>query len=461
MPGRKKKAVAEGTEALEATQMALSLEMKNEGASEEPPSPKKKPGRTPGKAATDSKKKGAKKKDDKQEEAVQSKRDKARAVVTKLKSSYKGKVFLGHEYTMPWALKRLPTGILELDIAVQGGFPAGGFTMIYGPEGIGKNYIANRVLHHQQLFLGDQCAIAVVSTEMPYDKSFAKVCDVQVGFSEEEIEAQDRAYSEASGEHLTDEEKDRLRFEIGTFVTIPPTTAEEAFDIAIELIASRVYDVVIIDSFGSLLTADDEEKNMSEQARVGGPSAVNTRFARKMNAAFAPDANGKPNMTCVIGINQIRDEMDRANKFSPKTHETGGWMLKHARFVGIELKPFGKVKQKSGKKDESGKDKEITIGKTVQWAVTKQKAGGHEGAVGDYDYIWSLGGIDRVVETMKAALKYGVMKRSGSWFSYDGDNIGQGVSEAADYIREMGLLKELEERTLSAAEVYCNYVYNG
>ena len=381
-----------------------------------------------------------------------SKRDRATskertdALITELKARYPGKVYRGTEYTSPWMLKRLPTGIPGLDIALHGGLPAGGFTMIYGPEGIGKNYIANCVMREQQRIFGEDFSGAVVSTEMLYDKEFAKGCGVAVGYSEEEISSLDRAYFDATTEHLTDEYKAELRKEVGTFLTVPPSTAEESFDIVLDLIASRRFDVIVIDSFGSLLTEEDEEKNMVNNDRVGGPSAVNTRFARKMTSAFAPDSKGRPNLTCVVGINQIRDVMNRANKFSPTTHEGGGWALKHIRWVGVHLTKVGKVSKG-----------ERTVGKIVRWSIEKQKAGGHEGGSGEYDFIWDRVGTWRPMEVVRAAVEHGVIEKAGSWFSYKGTKVGQGMDNTSRYLEKNNLVDEVERATLHAAGVHCLY----
>lgn len=379
-----------------------------------------------------------------------SKQERSAAVVAQLKARYKGRIFLGKEYTSPWLLKRLPTGILELDIALNGGFPAGGFVMLYGPEGVGKNYLANRVAAHQQMFYGNQCSIAIVSTEMVYDKTFGKACDMQIGFSEDEIAALDQSYFEATKEHLTEEYKEELRLEIGTVVTVPPTIAEESFDIVLDLVRSREFDVVILDSFGSLLPEEDLDKDMQDRVKVGGASALNTRFARKLSNAFAPDEDGRPNMTCLIGINQVRDNMNRKNPNSPMTIETGGWAIKHFRWVGIELKKNGKVRVGAKKK---------LAGKVVRWEVTKQKAGGYEGATGTYDFLYSRIGVDRTKESLRTAVSYGIVKQKGSYFSYDGDSIGQGLENAARYIDDNGLLAEIEASILEAAGVQCNYLY--
>lgn len=375
--------------------------------------------------------------------------DPVQALIKDLKKAYPGRIYRGREYTAPWLLKRLPTGILGLDIALNGGLPAGGMTMVTGREGIGKNYIANRVIAHQQLFYGEKCNVAMVSTEMIYDKTFGKHCEVAVGFSEEEIEAMDKAFFDGTGKHFTDEYKEELRLEIGNFLMVPPGTAEELFDITLDLVRSRQFQVVVIDSFGSLLTEEDEEKSMEENFHGGRAALVNTRFARKMAPAFAPDDLGRPNMTCVIGINQVRDNVNRANPNSPMRREAGGWALKHARWVGIDLNRTGATRD----------NKKKVVGKNVEWKITKQKAGGHEGAKGDYDFYWGRAGIWRELETLRVAASLGVVKKSGTWYSYEDTKLGQGQEASAKAIEELGLLTEIEKQSLAEAGVHCNYLY--
>jgi recombination protein RecA len=235
--------------------------------------------------------------------------------------------------------------------------------------------------------------------------------------------------------------------QVGDFVTVPPSTAEDSLSIALELIGSREFDIVLIDSFGSLLTEHDDENDLSGSQRVGGAAMLNTRFARKLNFAMAPDEKGNPNLTCVLAINQVRDNTDRANKYSPKTIEAGGWALKHARWVTLQMSPIATIKDpKKGK-----------IGKTIRWEITKQKAGGHEGAQGKYDFYYSLCGIARAEHSVSVASQHGVVERAGAWYSYKGEQIGQGAAKAAQYVIENDLLDEIEKLTLSKAGIRCSY----
>jgi recombination protein RecA len=368
-------------------------------------------------------------------------------VLNELKSRYPGKVFASGEYTMPYLLKRLPTGLLDLDIALQGGLPAGGMTFFTGREGVGKNWLANQVMREQQIRYGDRTSIAVVSTEMVFDKMFARDCGVSVALSSAEIAEIGKQLKEITGESLAEDEIEDLSSQLGDFITVPPSTAEDSLSIAIDLIASREFDLVLIDSFGSLLTEHDEENDLSGSQRVGGAAMLNTRFARKLNFALSPDDKGNPNLTTVIGINQVRDNTDRANKYSPKTIEAGGWALKHARWVTIQMSPVGRLKGPKGEK----------LGKTIRWEITKQKAGGHEGAQGTYDFYYGLAGVNRAEHTIKCASTYDVVKRSGAWYSYKEDRIGQGAIRAAKYVVENDLLDEIETATLRAADIRCSY----
>jgi|SaaInlStandDraft_5_1057022.scaffolds.fasta_scaffold00033_27 recombination protein RecA len=371
----------------------------------------------------------------------------ASAVINKLKSKYPGRVFTAGEYTMPWKVKRLPTGVLDLDIALGGGLPAGGMSFFTGKQGVGKNWLANQVIREHQRQHGEKTSVAVVSTEMVFDKEFAHACGVKVSFSDLEVAHFISEYREDLLEDPSDEIVGALTEQIGEFATIPPSTAEEALQIAIDVIASREFDIVVIDSFGSLLTEHDNVGELGDSPRVGGAAMLNTRFARKLNTALSPDKDGNPNLTCVIGINQVRDNTDRANKYSPKTLEAGGWALKHARWVTVEMAPQAKIK-----------DGKLLTGKTIRWEITKQKAGGHEGARGTFDFMYEHCGIDREAHSVAVAGDYGIVTRKGAWYSYEGEQIGQGARAAAEFVRETdGLLELLEKKTLSAAGVRCSY----
>jgi recombination protein RecA len=377
------------------------------------------------------------------------------SLVAGLKKKHPGKVFQGDEYTMPWALRRLPTGLLDLDLALNGGCPAGGMTMLVGQQSVGKNFLANRIMANQQRIYGDRCRLGIVSTEMSFDKDYGHSCGLYVPLSSEEIEAYCRSYFALYGVDPDYDVLERKQEKRGEVLIIPPSTAEESLEIAIDLARSRQFNAVLVDSFGSLLTESEEEKSFSENAKVGGASGLNTQFARKLNAAMAPDAEGNPNLTCLIGINQVRDNMHKATPFSPTKVETGGWALKHGRFVTIELNAGAKI-NKETKVD--GKDVKLALGKEVYWEIVKQKAGGHEGARGSYNYYYGMPGWDPGREVLKAASRLGLIKKTGAWYNFEGEALGNGLDAAAQTVNERPeLIELLTKAAFLEAGVHCNH----
>lgn len=366
------------------------------------------------------------------------------SIIASLKSRYPGKIFESNEYHMPWSLKRLPTGIIDLDIALNGGFPAGGLSFLIGKQGVGKTWLANQVIREQQELFGDDCNIAWISTEMPYDKLQGQLCGVAAPLSNKEIDKMKEDFK-ASGEVLPQEVIDDLQRTVGHFLTVPPSTAERSLDIALDVIRSREFQVVVIDSFGSMLTDLEKDKDLDESNRVGGSALLNTSFARKLNEALGTDEDGNPNLTCILGVNQVRDNMNRANKYSPEIIETGGWALKHARWVTVQM-------SKHALKDGSDR-----IGSTVRWEITKQKAGGHEGSIGEYEYYYRLNGIDYPLHTLQVAANLGIVERAGSWFSYKDIKLGQGAPKAAEEMVAQNLLEEIRDATLAKAGIKCKY----
>lgn len=373
------------------------------------------------------------------------------ALVAGLKKKYEGKVFYGDEYTMPWLIRRLPTGLLELDLALQGGLPAGGMTMIVGAESVGKNFLCNKIMANQQRIYGDKCRLGIVSTELVYDKLFGQDCGMYVPLSIEEIEAYCRSYREMLGEDPPYEVLERMMAKVGDVVLVPPGTAEDSLDIAVDMIKSRQFNVVMIDSFGSLLTENEDEKTFSDKAKVGGSANLNTSFARKLNAAMTPDSLGRPNLTCVIGINQMRANMNKATPFSPDKVEAGAWAMKHGRWVTIDLNRGERI-------TVGEKDTKKVLGKNIHWEIKKQKAGGHEGAFGSFAHYFAIPGWDRAREVLRVATQYKLLSKSGAWYIYGEQRLGNGLDAAAANLeKNPELLVSLEKAVFVAAQIHCNY----
>jgi len=329
--------------------------------------------------------------------------------------------------------------------------------MFVGKEGVGKNWLANQVMAQQQRIFGDNCKIGVVTTEMPYDKGFAHLGGVKVAMSGQEIDSIVKtAKKNGYEDELTDEYLASLEEKIGEFLVVPPYTAETLFDITVDMVASREFNLILIDSFGALLTEGDEEKSMQDNSRVAGAAGLNTRLMSKLCNSLGYDDSGDPNLTCVIGLNQMRANIGAAMN-QRQTKEGGGWAIKHARWVCLELTRVGQITKEVVPPGSKSK-KKVRVGKVVKWDVTKQKAGGHEGHTGEYPFIWSKGGIPLGEHLVEVARTYGITTRSGAWWSYGEDSLGQGLEKAGQALEDdPELYSEILQLTLKAAGVRANY----
>lgn len=364
------------------------------------------------------------------------------AMVIDLKHRYPGKVFQGPEYTMPWMIRRLPTGITSLDIALSGGLPAGGFSMLYGAEGVGKNYLLNRVIAIQQQIWGEEVCVGLINTEMPYDKTFGRLCGVKIGFSESEIRALQEDWLETTGEPMPQETVDDYSAEIGKIIVVPPGVAESLFELTLSMVETRQFTVIGIDSFGGILTTHEDEQTLEDAMRPGGAAGLNTRFMTRLYPLLSTNSEGEPNLTALIGLNQARLNMKKKNKYSPDFTESGGKALQHARWVGIELSKGGWIRKN-----------ENIVGKVIRWKIVKQKAGGHEGAVGTYDFMYQPLGANIAQEILLAGVDFGVITKRGSWFSMGDHKLGQGTASAANNLVDMNLIDKVERMIMVKAGI--------
>ncbi len=371
--------------------------------------------------------------------------DRVQALVSTLKGRYPGHVMMGREYTMPWAMRRLSFDIPDLDIATNGGAPAGGMTMLVGKPGEGKNFLLNRLIRVQQRIYGDDCAIAVIGTELPYDKTQGHLCGVKVAMSDAEIEQEDKRRKELQQPPLSPAERAACREQVGNFVVVPPSTAEESFELAVDLVASAEFNIVALDSFGSILTDAEEDQGFDKDSRVGGPAGLNTKLMRKLTGAYGSDDRGNPNLTCFVGINQVRDKM-KAQPFEKQTHESGGWALKHARFLTVELQRTEWITKGVGKDRER-------LGKVMKWVISKQKAGGYEGWSGQYNYMFEACDLDMGELLLRLGVEYNVIDKNANSYSYCGLILGNGMEKAAAGLLMADLIGEVTDAVLHAAGV--------
>lgn len=220
---------------------------------------------------------------------------------------FKGKaqIKMANEIRTPYALRR-PTGVLSLDIAMGGGFHAGGAVEMYGAQSAGKTFLMWKTFARNQELHGDDSRVVLLSTELRPDKGQARLAGFCVAYSEEEIQEMEEIRILNGYEPFTEEEKNDLRKKIGDFVCITGVTADVGLDALVEALREGIFQIAAIDSLGSLLTKAVDEGDVGD-AHYAGPSRIMTQFQNKVAPLYSLDRpDGSMLETTLLGINQVR-----------------------------------------------------------------------------------------------------------------------------------------------------------
>lgn len=289
----------------------------------------------------------------------------------------------------------IPTGALALDIALGvGGVPRGRIIEIYGPESSGKTTLAQHIVAECQKKGG---IAAFVDAEHALDPEYARALGVNI---DELLIAQ-------------------------------PDTGEQALEITEELVRSGAVDIVVVDSVAALVPKDEIEGAM-EDKQMGLQARLMSKALRKLTGII-----GKTNTT-VIFINQLRMKIGVVYG-NPET-TTGGNALKYYASVRMEIRRVESLK----------KDSE-DIGNHVKVKVVKNKVA-PPFRQAEFDIIFGKG-ICKVGNLLDVAVNLDIIKKSGAWFSYNDEKIGQGREKAKDYLNSNpAILEEVERKIRETLE---------
>ncbi len=289
----------------------------------------------------------------------------------------------------------ISTGSVGLDFALGvGGLPRGRITEIYGPEASGKTTLAIHVIAEAQK-QGGICAI--IDAEHAFDRFYA--------------------------EHLG---VDTNRLWIAQ-----PDNGEQALEIAEQLINSGAIDVLVIDSVAALTPKAEIEGEMGDK-NVGLHARLMSQAMRKLTGAVSRTR------TCCIFINQLREKI--GVMFGNPETTTGGNALKFYASVRIDVRPSSFIK-----------DGEQAIGRIVKAKVVKNKVA-PPFMKAQFDIMFGEG-ISRAGEALDLAVELGIVKKSGSWFSYEGSKLGQGRDAVVRVVGDNPeLFDELTDKVRAALE---------
>ncbi len=286
-------------------------------------------------------------------------------------------------------VEAIPTGALSLDIALGiGGVPRGRIIEVFGPESSGKTTLALHVIAEAQKMGGEA---AFIDAEHALDPVYAK----------------------------------KLGVDIDNLIVSQPDTGEQALEITEALVRSGALDVIVVDSVAALVPKAEIDGDMGD-SHMGLQARLMSQALRKLAGAI------NKSKTVLIFINQLREKI--GVMFGNPETTTGGRALKFYASVRMDIRKIENIKQDG-----------VVTGNRVRVKVIKNKVA-PPFREAEFDVLYGQG-ISKEGNIFDMAVNLDIVEKSGSWFSYNGERIGQGRENAKRYLVERPeLLKEVEKK---------------
>lgn len=362
--------------------------------------------------------------------------DALKVVANKINTAFKSPIVVTADEAHTNTYLRRPCGVMQLDIDTGGGLPAGKLTTIVGPNQSGKTTLLYYYYAMHQRLYGEDSVIANFCTEGNVDYFQARDAGWVIPLPWEVIESRNEERVKLGIPKFAAEEVAELRREIGVNHLIEGLgTCEEYLDVLQDLLKSNLYGIIGLDSYEGLMpSAEAQLETLEKYPQQAARASLIGRFMQH----YGPITRDHNHFTTFIMTGQVRNNRKKAEAQSYIAKTMQDWMeampdsVKHWRRIAFNVWGGAKVNEGSGEKKD-------TVGKVVNWMITKGTEGAHDNVRGETDFFYDGRGFNLLQTVFDAGLKYGVIRdeKKGLTFypSTEPDDYLDGVPSSADFIQ--------------------------
>lgn len=322
---------------------------------------------------------------------------------------------------------RIPSGSLSLDIALGGGIPVGRFIQMSGAFSSAKSTIAYHCMKNFQSYTKELYERKLVKKKNQKDPASFDVYDFvptgeTVNLTAELIQSEANSWTNEYGR--------QIGINVDTLMFNPCAGMEEALEIAHRSQEEAMADLIVIDSLEALVPMREYDKEMADNMQMGIKPKLFGEYFRKFQATNNRLSREEVLPTTLIGINQLREKI---GSYGDPEYTPGGRAIGFAASIDLRLRRGDWIKIGSGQNEQ-------IIGQQVKFKVHKNKTGTPQ-RTGMFDFYFDDGGpveqghFDNVKEVIIEGVAYGVLKKSGAWYTY-GDIRVNGIDAFTDKMRE-------------------------
>lgn len=375
---------------------------------------------------------------------------------------------MADDVVSPYFLRR-PSGIMQLDIDTGGGLPAGGVSMVSGPDNAGKSYLLYKYYAMHQRLYGNKSMLALAPVEGAPDYWFMRKAGMRIAIPDVMIEERQAERRQRGLPTFTKAERADFKDQIGEIIILAGQTGEHLLDAVHDSVRTNLFGIIGIDSFTALLPEEQaKQSTLEDDGRRASHATLATNFFQRLYP-FLLGMWGR-NDTTILCTQQVRANNKKSEapshiqKYIRDWAPAGSYAARHGKMIDMLVWNGEKVR---GKKKSGSEESAPVIGKWINWELMKGKAGAHDNTRGDVEFLYD-GFTNDLQDLVMTGIRYKAIVEDEGCLNLVNQNSGEIMSEFAQvpnsdaFIAKMqagGIDSELTVRreVLAAARIECAY----